>query len=539
MYKLLIIDDEPLVQAGIRSMLPWEELQISVCGIASNGQLGWEIMEREHPDIVITDVKMPVMSGLELLKKTRDAYPHNDYPAFIILTSYEEFQMAKEALTYHAADYLVKIELTPETLKESVMRAIEIIAKSPALSNSEKESPSTDFQMLQEKFFIRLLHNLYDSPQQFEMLMHDLNIPLSYAAYQCCYFEMRNDSIDKMDIQKQIVLYANSYQMLQKIMDKYIAGQQIHACFVTLDRKHGAVILLYDTVSDMGNDTRIDSYLQQICASLISYYKTTLKIGIGTIVSEPLAIADSYQSARAAFASITAPSGIANISNVKSDSCMVFNLSIVKDDLSRAFSEYDETLLSAVLDQVIALFEEHPSHYVQALDAACNLLFLSISLMPNGEALLSSLFEDYYDGYRSIYRQSTTEQVIIWLHQFRDRLCESFIEHKKEHRHHIVDNVKKYIETHISQRLNLNDVAAVYGISPNYLSSLFKKYNYCGYSEYITERKIAEAKRMMQNGNVKVYEVADALGFENAFYFSKVFKKVEGVSPTEYLNRLK
>ena len=61
MYKLLIIDDEPLVQAGIRSMLPWEELQISVCGIASNGQLGWEIMEREHPDIVITDVKMPVV----------------------------------------------------------------------------------------------------------------------------------------------------------------------------------------------------------------------------------------------------------------------------------------------------------------------------------------------------------------------------------------------------------------------------------------------------------------------------------------------
>ena len=91
---------------------------------------------------------------------------------------------------------------------------------------------------------------------------------------------------------------------------------------------------------------------------------------------------------------------------------------------------------------------------------------------------------------------------------------------------------------HVTQKLNLNDVAAIYGISPNYLSSLFKKYNSCGYSEYITERKIAEAKRMMQEGNVKIYEVADALGFESAFYFSKVFKKVEGITPTEYLNRL-
>ena len=75
MYKLLIIDDEPLVQAGIRSMLSWEELGIDVCGIAANGQAGWELMEQEHPDIIITDVKMPIMSGLELLKKTREHYP--------------------------------------------------------------------------------------------------------------------------------------------------------------------------------------------------------------------------------------------------------------------------------------------------------------------------------------------------------------------------------------------------------------------------------------------------------------------------------
>ncbi|MCM1048476.1 MAG: response regulator [Clostridiales bacterium] len=537
MYKLLIIDDEPLVQAGIRSMLAWEELGINVCGIAPNGQVGWEIMEKEQPDIIITDVKMPVMSGLELLKKTRELYPHKDYPAFIILTSYEEFQMAKEALTYHAADYLIKIELTPETLKNSVLRAIDSISASAALSKQETELSSADLQMLREKFFIHLLHNLYDSPEQFKLLMHDLEIPFSYAAYQCCYFEMSNPSVDAMNIQKQIVLYTNSYQLLQKIAGKYLAKQQINAYFVTLDRNHGAIILLYSEIPDTSNDTQIISYLEQICASLTGYYQTSMKIGIGTIVSEPLSIADSYQSARAAFGSITEPSGIATASSIQPDSYMIFNLSLVKNDLSRAFSEYDETLLSSVLEQVIALFEEHPTHYVQALDAACNLLFLSISLMPNGETLLSSLFSDYSDGYRSIYRQNTTEQVINWLGQFRDRLCQSFIEHKKEHRHHIVDNVKKYIEIHVTQKLNLNDVATIYGISPNYLSSLFKKYNNCGYSEYVTERKIAEAKRMMQKGNVKIYEVADALGFENAFYFSKVFKKVEGISPTEYLNR--
>jgi two-component system response regulator YesN len=99
-----------------------------------------------------------------------------------------------------------------------------------------------------------------------------------------------------------------------------------------------------------------------------------------------------------------------------------------------------------------------------------------------------------------------------------------------------VDNVKKYIELNITQKLSLNEVATIYGISPNYLSALFKKYNSCGYSEYITEQKIAKAKRMLTEDNLKVYEVADALGFESAFYFSKVFKKVTGISPSEYLN---
>jgi two-component system response regulator YesN len=100
----------------------------------------------------------------------------------------------------------------------------------------------------------------------------------------------------------------------------------------------------------------------------------------------------------------------------------------------------------------------------------------------------------------------------------------------------VVENVKKYIKEHITQKLSLNDIAALYGISPNYLSALFKKYNNCGYSEYITEQKIAKAKRMLTEDNMKVYEVADALGFESAFYFSKVFKKVAGISPSEYLN---
>ena len=98
-------------------------------------------------------------------------------------------------------------------------------------------------------------------------------------------------------------------------------------------------------------------------------------------------------------------------------------------------------------------------------------------------------------------------------------------------------NVKKYIHEHVSERLSLNEVAAVFGISPNYLSQLFSKYNDTGFSEYINICKVNASKNLLENGQYKVYEVAEMMGFESAFYFSKVFKKVEGISPTDYVHK--
>lgn len=91
MYQLLIVDDEPLVQAGIRSMLNWNELNIEICGTAMNGQAALRIIEEKSPEIVITDIKMPVMSGLDLAKVCRERYGEN-CPYFIILTGYEDFR---------------------------------------------------------------------------------------------------------------------------------------------------------------------------------------------------------------------------------------------------------------------------------------------------------------------------------------------------------------------------------------------------------------------------------------------------------------
>lgn len=530
MYRLLIVDDEPLVQVGIKSMLNWAELNIEVTGTAGNGQAALRMIEEQSPDIVITDVKMPVMSGLELIRKCREQYG-DKHPYFIILTSYEDFHMVREALTYQVTDYLVKMELTPPALTEAVNRVLKQLQE----SEKENSSPESIVHPFYDKFFIRLINNLFESEEQFSLQSRDLNLDFHYGGYVCCYGEMTGNQADALPMEKQLSLFATSMQMLKELAGKY------YPCFcLTLDTRHFALIFCYETglADNISYGAELKEILASISETLTKYYNVSFRCGIGSMVDVPLAIGDSYQCSRQASLSAEGGNSIVLFEEcMKTDSRhSSFNMSLFKQDLTRAFEEYDAEVLNRTLDNLCELLLSHPDHFVQALDGACNILYLSISLLQDGEAIVSDFFRDNPDGYRSIYKQTTVEQIVNWLTSFKRQLCQLFESHHKDYKNHIVANVKKYINAHLKERLSLNEVAAVFGISPNYLSQLFGKYNDVGFSEYINTCKISESKRLLAEGNLKVYEVAEMLGFESAFYFSKVFKKVEGVSPTEYLN---
>lgn len=528
MYKLLIVDDEPLVQAGIKSMLNWNELEIEICGTAMNGQSALKIIEKSSPDIVLTDIKMPIMSGLELAKICYERYG-NLSPAFIILTSYEDFHMAREALTYQVSDYLVKLELTPENLRESV----ETVLKRIQASSAAGQNDLSDVHPYYDKFFIRLLNNLFESEEQFQLQSSDLKLDFHYPYYICCYGEMISEQADLMSLEKQMQLFNSSLQMLHELTGKYLS------CYcLSLDIKHFALIFYREEKPDASYGSDIRDIFQNVSSSLSNYFNVSLRCGIGSCVCSPSSVSDSYQYARQAFSFTDKEQAFVFFEDCLKNEAYrnSFNISLFKDNLTKAFEEYDPDILRETLSEICTLFTGNQKNYVQMLDAACNILYLSLSMIQDGEEIISGIFKEYPEGYRSIYKQSTVEQLVIWLTFFQEQLCLFFEEKRRDYKNHIVSNVKKYIHKNVAKRLTLNEVAAVFGISPNYLSQLFKKYNDMGFNEYVTLCKVNEAKHLLTDSNYKVYEVAEMLGFESAFYFSKVFKKVEGVSPTEYLN---
>ncbi|MDO5407295.1 MAG: AraC family transcriptional regulator [Eubacteriales bacterium] len=528
MIKLLIVDDEPLVQIGIKSMLNWQTLGIEVCGTAMNGQVALDMIREYQPEIVITDIKMPIMNGLELAKTCRDEM--GAVPVFIVLTSYEEFQLVREALSYQVVDYLIKLELDADSLTTSVRRALARLEEHRTSQAFKQSGGRPLLQSYNDKFFMRLLHNLFDSRQQFEIQAKDLKLDFGDACYIASHGEIHSDTASQMDTAKQMNLYSSSLQMIREILGKYTP------CYViSLDKLHFAVITHFPTMENADVGLIREAQLNA-CSMVHNYFNVWLTMGTGSSVDDPLKISASYQEARQALNLADRENPVIPFSRITEESIRnSFNITLFREPLTQAFEEFDTDVLYQTMTEITELFSSNPHRYLQAVDGACNILYLALSLLPEGEETLQEIFCAYPDGYRSIYKMKSVVEVIQWLNTFRDGLCDALKNRRKTYKDHVVSNVQKYIANHIEDRLTLNDIAAVFGLSPNYLSALFKKTCNLGFTEYITQKKVARAKTLLLEHDYKVYEVADQLGFESAFYFSKVFKKVEGVSPREYV----
>lgn len=420
MLKILLVDDEPLVLIGLQGMLEWEKLGYTVCGTARNGKLALEFIEREKPDIVVADIKMPLMDGLTLASTCQE---RGSLPAFIMLTSFEEFDYVRQAMGSGVVDYLVKLDLTPENLQTALARAAEKVKKERALLGElpAQEDLAESVRTYQEQFFVRLYAGLFQDESELEQPLQHMEIDLRSDSYlvASCEFCSNNE----LPSAQQLKLSFSCTRMLENTLQNYLP------CYVTgADVMRCNVLFCLTEFQSRNYRTVLRPLLEKASQILYNYFTVRLLWAVGRPTHSLLG-------------------------------------------LSRRCRE------NAHLQPL--LNEEEPIQFVEVSE---------------GDAAVGKM--------------------------------------------QVVEQVQEYIRSHLSEKLTLADVAAVFNFSPSYLSQLFGKYGDSGFVEYITETRIAAAKEMLEQGNLKVYEIAEKLGYESSFYFSKVFKKVTGLSPREYQQSL-
>lgn len=524
--KLIIADDEPLVLVGLQSMLSWNELGIEIVAVARNGKQLEDAIAKERPDLVITDIKMPIKSGLEVLKASSKTYGR--IPLFILLTSYEEFSFVKEALTYQAVDYLVKLELTEQSLRSCVTKALQLLETFRAESgHTFPLLERSAMQSFRDKFFVRLFNGLIDSRQSFEKQKQELQISFDESWYAVCYVEIKSKQEEA-----EVNLYYSTVGILKETLGRYLTTY-----ITSLDLHHLAITFCLTTEQAEHYRTIIRQVLEKTLQVIYNYFSVQLVCCVGLTVQDPYHLNESFLSARQSLAASSDEHTIllAERKNAEGSS---FDLDPFKVRLTRAFEELDADQLAKVIEDIAKEMQDQSISALQAVETASNILYMAITLLPDGQNLVQSAFPDESGGYRQIYSSATTAQCSSYLRQLAHGLIEQLQSRKQDYRAKVVANIQQYIKENVARKLNLGEVALLFGFSQNYLSSLFSRYSGCSFVEYTTSAKIAAAKEMMTKGDFKIYEVADKLGFESSFYFSKVFKKVEGISPRQYLQHL-
>ena len=415
MLRILLVDDEPLVLIGLQGMLEWEKLGYTVCGTARNGKLALEMIKREKPDIVVADVKMPLMDGLTLARTCRERGP---LPAFIMLTSFEEFDYIKQAMGAGVVDYLVKLDLTPENLQTALARAAERVKKERALLGElpVQENLAESVRTYQERFFVRLYAGLFQEESELEQPLRHLDLDLKSDSYLVASCELCANT--ELAPAQQLKLSFSCGRMLETTLQNYLP------CYVAgADALRGNVLFCLTAQQAQSYRAVLRPLLERASQILYNYFTVRLLWAVGRPTGSLLGLARCRENAHL------------------------------------------QPLLTV----------EQPIQFVEVNE---------------GDATAGKM--------------------------------------------QVVAQVQEYIKNHLSEKLTLADVAAVFNFSPNYLSQLFGKYGDSGFVEYITETRIAAAKEMLEQGDLKVYEIAEKLGYESSFYFSKVFKKVTGLSPREY-----
>ncbi len=362
--KLIIADDEPLVLVGLQSMLSWNELGIEIVAVARNGKQLEEAIAKEKPDLVITDIKMPIKSGLTVLKESSKTYGR--IPLFILLTSYEEFSFVKEALTLQAVDYLVKLELTEQSLRTSVTKALGMLEELKAeRRHTFPLLERSAMQSFRDKFFVRLFNGLIDSRQSFETQKHELQISFDERWYAVCYVQIHSKQEEA-----EVNLYYSTVGMLKETLGRYLTTY-----ITSLDLHHLAITFCLTDEQVQHYRTIIRQVLEKTLQVIYNYFSVQLVCCVGHTVQDPYHLNESFLSARQLMACRSDERTIL-VAERRNNEGSSFNLDPFKARLTSAFEELDAARLAKVLEDIAMELEQQNIHSLQAVETASNILYM-------------------------------------------------------------------------------------------------------------------------------------------------------------------
>ena len=521
MVKLVVADDEERVCRLIVALGNWEELGIQVVGTAANGVQALELIQKEKTDILITDIRMPGIGGLELIEKVRAVSPDIK---IMIISGYANFEYAQNALKQGVSDYLLK-PINKDALNES-------LAKMVAKIEAEKRVNLAfeDFQNERREEMIKSR----------KMLFHDLKVDRSMQLTEDIlkekyYLNIHPGVFQAIAIKQDTENEGNATELIWDKMEEIMMRELMKECYELVFSSDGEYLyglLNYPVRNTEKIRKAVRSSFNQMLARNDYLGKTRLSLALGTAVKDPSEIADSYVMAgRVLFERLLEGSGKILESDAAGE--VLFEKKLV-DKFARNLGTALQTLdVEAIRASVNELYQEVMNTSgvhgweIMELAAQCGSIFIMRLDIPD-KAELQEAFRKKCDSCK------TVNMLFEYLLAFMTDRVKQMIAVREEDSVRPVRLAKQYIHNHYQEQITLEEVSEYVGLTPAYFSVMFKKETEIGFAKYLSNERIEGAKDLLRETTFSVADICRKVGYNDAKHFTRLFEKSVGVKPAVY-----
>ncbi len=530
MFKLVIVEDEKSIFYLLNSSILYEELGLTLVGHALDGQEGLEMILRERPDIVITDITMPVMDGLQLIEAVGK---HKLSTRFIIVSGYAQFEFAQRAVSLDVRDYLLK-PINADELNHSLAKLISEVSE----GKEATEGPAA-LQMKEGRIKLRnswLMSLVYQEPEITERTMEEVNSEYMYSFCEGLYLVIEVhldyciDTVVGVKRHAVEILEKMTGERLQEICTEYQTVTYRDSVYGVLNGKEGTLTM--QNVSGI-----LEGVLAEILNQAGEYTKVCVTAAVGEETRDIKNILLSLRSADTSIKNRIVRGTDRVLLPVQSS--LESSRYRIPQFLYNKIAEYTEcdrmeelkSVIRETLDDTLQFCRRTGADAEVAIGEVIFRIFVLIREKGNYTDELMDIYRKHRGELESYFR---TEDL---LREMPDHIVNDIQEFQKENSPEtsgIMRHCLSYIEDNFQKQLRLEDVAEQVYISPAYLGVLFKKETGENFTSFLTDVRIRKAKELLLDERINIGEIGYQVGYGNSRYFSRIFKETVGITPKEY-----
>lgn len=530
MWKILIIDDDFQVLEGMKKSIPWETIDAELAGEASDGVEGLDMVRQTEPDIVITDIYMPVMNGLEMIEKLREADFRGE---IIILSGYADFQYARQAMRLGVTDYLSK-PVTIEELGEVLSKVVKEL-ESKELKKLEQEEVKRRLMMYEpfvhKEWLKSVITGTFDPSLAFESIQRS----------EYMHWLERNHMVMGIELTSTVrtanlsLIDWNLFRFaLANIIREILAEEWSESEYIELHSHHAAVLFSAEPSLNLEEARKkIHSIGKRIAECVQTYLKLTIRIGLGSLKDNWQEIADSTEEAFLDLLQQTTVDTQGEKSMFLSEKEGAIRPIKFYQELAEAIVYSKEeaalSIIEAYFQQLKSVSAVTPA-YLQYLCTELWAIF-AYSLYSVG-IVLDELVPDM-ELQKEIAQIQSQEQLKGWLKNKIHLIATSRHWHENFRHKEAVDFMIGYAHEHYAEEISLEDMSKQLYLSRNYLNQIFKKATGETFTNYVIRVRMKKAQALLAEGKYLIYEISEKVGYKNVPYFSTIFKKYNGINPSE------